>query len=155
MTYKLLVIAHEHNRYDYWSGSEYFVLPQLLELLGQAFCSKSFNTLSFIGFRLNATVLEVRNVSSKMACMDDCFAHPCCRSMNYNHAASADHSNKCEFLHDLVENTSHVLEPNSSFDHIFFSQPLKVIANTQFSINYENSRACLLLLKQHHSWRSS
>ena len=71
--------------------------------------------------------MEVRSVLSKSACMDDCFAHPCCRSINYNLATSANHLNKCELLHDLVENTTQVLEPNSSFDHIFFTHPLKVI----------------------------
>ena len=87
---------------------------------------------SFLGFRLNAPVLEVRNVSWRSACVDDCFANPCCRSMNYNHASSTNQSNKCELLHDLVDNTSHVLEPNSSFHHIFFYQPLKVIRTIQF-----------------------
>ena len=71
--------------------------------------------------------MEVRNVSSRIACVDECFAHPCCRSINYNYATSADHLNKCELLHNLVENTSYVLERNSSFDHLFFNEPLKVI----------------------------
>ena len=80
-----------------------------------------------LGFRLNAPVVKVRNVSLRIACVDECFAHQCCRSMNYNYATLADHSNKCELLHNLVENTSYVLERNSSFDHLFFNEPLKVI----------------------------
>ena len=71
--------------------------------------------------------MEVRNVSSRIACVDKCFAHPCCRSMNYNYATLADHSNKCELLHNLVEITSYILEQNSSFDHLFFNEPEKVI----------------------------
>lgn len=86
-----------------------------------------------LGFRLSASVLEVRNVSSLTACVDACFAHPCCRSMNYKHSTAVNQSNKCELLHNLVENssqhTSHALEPNSSFGHFFFNQPLKVIRN--------------------------
>ena len=92
----------------------------------------SLSTHCFLGFRLKATVLEVRNVSSKSACINVCFAHPCCRSMNYNHAISADQSHKCEFLHDLVENMSDVLEQNSLFHHIFFIKPLKVIEISNF-----------------------
>ena len=80
-----------------------------------------------LGFRLNAPVLKVRNVSWKSACVDDCFANPCCRSMNYNNAPSVNQSNKCELLHNLVETSSYALEPNSSFDYLFFDQPLKVI----------------------------
>ena len=90
-----------------------------------------------LGFRLNAPVLEVHNVSWKSACVDNCFAHPCCRSMNYNYASLVNQSGKCELLHDLVENTSYVLEPNSSFDHLFFNYPLKVIRTLfNFSKNF-------------------
>ena len=85
-----------------------------------------------LGFRLNAPVVDVRNVSSRIACVDECFAHTCCRSMNYNYATSADHSNKCELLHNLVENASYVLEPNSSSDHLFFNEPPKVIRTIKF-----------------------
>ena len=97
-----------------------------------------------LGFRLNAPVVEVLNVFSKIACVDKCFAHPCCRSMNYNYAALADHSNKCELLHNLVENTSYVLERNSSFDHLFFNEPLKVIRLLfNFKFSCMKSTRCL------------
>ena len=83
--------------------------------------------LFLLGFRLNATVLEVRNVSSRIACVDECLEDPCCRSINYEHGNSPNRSRKCEFLHDLLENKSFPLEANSSFDYVFFVNPLKVI----------------------------
>ena len=82
--------------------------------------------LFLLGFRLNATVLEVRNVSSRIACVNECLEDPCCRSINYEHSNSTNRSNKCEFLHDLLENTSFSLEANISFDHVFFVNLLKV-----------------------------
>ena len=82
---------------------------------------------SISGFRLNAPIVEGRNVSWRSACVDVCFAHPCCRSMNYKHATSANQSDECELLHDRVDNTSYALETNSSFDHFFFNEPLKLI----------------------------
>ena len=79
-----------------------------------------------LGFRLNATVLEVRNVSSRIACVDECLEDLCCRSINYEHGNSPNRLNKCEFLHDLLKDTSFPLEANSLFDHVFVVNPLKV-----------------------------
>ena len=56
--------------------------------------------------------------------------------MNYERAVLANHSNKCELLHDIMEDTSHALQPNSLSDHIFFNHPLKVIGSTRLHYNY-------------------
>ena len=88
--------------------------------------SFSLFMLGLLGFRLSATVLEVRNVSSRIACIDECLEEPCCRSINYEHISSPDQWNKCEFLHHLFENTSFALVANSSFDHVFVINPPKV-----------------------------
>ena len=55
--------------------------------------------------------------------------------MNYERATSANHSNKCEFLHHFLDNTSFVLEMNASFEYLFLDTPLKVIAKTRFNVS--------------------
>ena len=56
--------------------------------------------------------------------------------MNYKHATSANQSDECELLHDRVDNTSYALETNSSFDHFFFNEPLKVIKLKPFTLSF-------------------
>ena len=92
---------------------------EILTVTEKTFCYNS----SLEGFRFNDKVLKVRNVASRSRCVDECFTDPCCRSINYEHSFT---SPKCEFLHNLVENTSSSLEKNSSFDHFFFLEPMKV-----------------------------
>jgi hypothetical protein len=58
--------------------------------------------------------------------MMDCLAEPCCRSINYKYSSLQNEPNKCEFLHDLVENTTSVLEANTSFDYVYFTEAHKV-----------------------------
>ena len=76
-----------------------------------------------------------------LACIKECKVHPCCRYMNYERASSVNHSDKCEFLHYLLENTSYVLEINSSFEHLLLEEPLKLIGETRF--NFLNSRSII------------
>ena len=53
--------------------------------------------------------------------------------MNYERATSANHSNKCEFLHYLLDNTSCVLDINPSFEYLFLDKPVKVIGKLDFN----------------------
>lgn len=81
--------------------------------------------INLLGFRLHATVLKVVQVASKYACIDECFADPCCRSINYKNNPLENKMKTCEILHDLLKNAT--LEADTSYDHVFFIDPQKVV----------------------------
>ncbi|XP_028393895.1 uncharacterized protein LOC114518154 [Dendronephthya gigantea] len=77
-------------------------------------------------FRLNATILQVKDVVSKQECLDKCLDEPCCRSINYEHSTSPAKPQKCELLHELLnENACSLLVKNTSFDHAYIIEPRK------------------------------
>jgi hypothetical protein len=79
-----------------------------------------------VGFRLNVTVLHVKNISSKIECILQCAQDRCCRSVNYKEISSNNPSRICELLHEIVLNKSSLLQKNVLYDHVHIIEPHKV-----------------------------
>ena len=66
-----------------------------------------------------------KTVSEWTECIIECVKEPCCRSINYRKTLCNE--TNCEMLHNVVYNTSEkLLEKNSSYDHVYLTNPHKV-----------------------------
>ncbi|XP_028412003.1 EGF-like repeat and discoidin I-like domain-containing protein 3 [Dendronephthya gigantea] len=99
---------------------------------------------SFEGFRLNTAIHSTALVYDWVDCAGECLKEPCCRSINFKKEFISENSRNytCEMLHNVITVPSkHLLEPNSSYDYIFFHNPRK-----KFNISCLDQKACKMAL---------
>ncbi|XP_028411627.1 coagulation factor VIII-like [Dendronephthya gigantea] len=99
---------------------------------------------SFEDFRLNTTIHSTAFVYDWVDCAGECLKEPCCRSINFKKEFISENSENynCEMLHHVITDASNnLLEPNSSYDYVFFHNTKK-----KFNLNCLDPKACKMAL---------